>query len=140
MDWAILTFDPCVTPKQRAGIQAALGSLYPVKWKSFEVAADAPIEWKYAKDKAEARLDGGKGGEVVLLRNRQSNTDAPIVIQNLKYWGAPRNDGFVLMQNEVEAYRGGSKPFEFKGTNGFMITFDINSKDAAANATEPKKM
>jgi hypothetical protein len=51
------------------------------------------------------------------------------VIQNLKYWGAPRNDGFVLMQNSVEAYRGGDKPFEYKGTNGFMITIDINSKD-----------
>jgi hypothetical protein len=52
------------------------------------------------------------------------------VIKNLKYWGAPRNNGFVLMPNEVEAYRVGDKPFEFKGTNGFMITFDINSKDA----------
>jgi hypothetical protein len=31
----------------------------------------------------------------------------------------------------VEAYRAGDKPFEFKGTNGFMITIDINSKDAA---------
>jgi hypothetical protein len=31
----------------------------------------------------------------------------------------------------VEAYRIGDKPFEFKGTNGFMITFDIASKDFA---------
>jgi hypothetical protein len=29
----------------------------------------------------------------------------------------------------VESYRAGSKPFEFKGTNGFMITFDISSAD-----------
>ena len=43
---------------------------------------------------------------------------------------APRNDGFVLMANEVEAYRAGDKPWEFKGTNGFMITFDIASTDA----------
>ena len=68
----------------------------------------------------------------MLERNRQSNTDDPIVIKNLKYWGAPRNDGFVLMQNSVEAYKAGDKAFEFKGTNGFMITFDINSKDVAA--------
>jgi hypothetical protein len=38
------------------------------------------------------------------------------------------------MPNEVEAYRLGPNAFEFKGTNGFMITFDINSKDAAAAA------
>jgi hypothetical protein len=51
------------------------------------------------------------------------------VISNLKYWGVPKNDGFVLMKNEVEAYRTGDKAFEFKGTNGFMITFDMSSKD-----------
>ena len=48
----------------------------------------------------------------------------------------PRNNGFVMMPNEVEAYRVGKKAFEFKGTNGFMITLDINSKDAAAAAKE----
>ncbi len=33
------------------------------------------------------------------------------------------------MPNEVEAYRAGDKPFEFKGTNGFMITLDMTSRD-----------
>jgi hypothetical protein len=132
MDWAILTFDPSVTPAQREGIQAVLGHLYPVKWKSFTMAPDAPMAWKATADRAEASLDGGKTAMVVLARN-QGMTNDPIVIKNLKYWGAPRNDGFVLMQNEVEAYRGGDKPFEHKGTNGFMITFDINSKDVAAD-------
>ena len=129
MDWAILTFDPSVTPAQREGIGAILGHVYPVKWKSFAMAPDAAMEWTASKDVATAKLAGGKTAEVVLQRNRQSNTDAPIVIQNLKYWGVPRNDGFVLMQNAVEAYHGGEKPFEYKGTNGFMITIDISSKD-----------
>jgi hypothetical protein len=35
----------------------------------------------------------------------------------------------VLMPNKVEAYRAGDKAFESKGTNGFMITIDISSKD-----------
>jgi hypothetical protein len=34
-----------------------------------------------------------------------------------------------MMPNEVEAYREGPKPYEFKGTNGFMLTFDMTSKD-----------
>jgi hypothetical protein len=63
------------------------------------------------------------------------NTNDPIVIKNLKYWGAPRNEGFVLMPNEVEAYRVGPKAFEFHGTNGFMITVDINSNDIAKSTT-----
>lgn len=128
MDWAVLTFDPAVTKAQREGIVQVLGGLYPVKWNSFSMAADAPMEWKATRDSAVARLDGGKAAEVVLNRF-QGNTNDPVVIKNLKYWGAPRNDGFVMMPNEVEAYRIGDKPFEFKGTNGFMITFDINSKD-----------
>ena len=54
------------------------------------------------------------------------------MIKNLRYWGVPRNEGFVLMPNVVEATRTtpqGKEAFEFKGTNGFMITVDINSKD-----------
>jgi len=131
MDWAVLHFDPAVTKEQREGITEIVGKLYPVKWKSLSVKADYPIEWQAGKDRSVAKLDGGKAGEVVLVKNK-GMTDDPIVIKNLKYWGAPRNDGFVLMANEVEAYRSGDKTWEFKGTNGFMITFDIASSDVAA--------
>ena len=37
----------------------------------------------------------------------------------------------TVMPNEVEAYRVGPKAFEFKGTNGFMLTIDIKSSDMA---------
>jgi len=128
MDWAVLTFDPSVSKEQRDAVVAILGHLYPVKWNSFTITEDAAMEWSYTKDRAVAELNGGKTAEVVLNRF-PGNTDEPIVIKNLRYWGAPRNDGFVLMPNEVNAYRVGNKPFEFKGTNGFMITLDITSKD-----------
>ena len=82
-----------------------------------------------------ALLDGGKTAEVKLHRF-QGLTDAPVVIHNLRYWGAPRNDGFVLMPNTVEALRTGDKAYEFKGTNGFMITVDLNSKDFAPTAAK----
>ena len=130
MDWAALTFDPAVTPEQREGISAILGAVYPVQWQSFTVAPDAKMEWNATKDRAVAKLDDGKAGEVVLNRFAGMSAE-PVVIKNLKYWGAPRNEGFVLMPNEVEAYRTGDKTFEFKGTNGFMITIDHSSKDLA---------
>ncbi len=137
MNWAVLHFDPAVKKEQREGIQTILGHLYPVKWQSFQVGADHAMEWKGGKDRAVAKLDGGKVAEVVLVRNQEIGmTNDPIVIHNLKYWGAPRNDGFVLMANEIEAYRAGDEPYEFKGTNGFMITFDINSKDVAGAASK----
>ena len=128
MDWAVLTFDSSVTKEQREAITTILGHIYPVEWNSFTVAEDAEMEWHYTMDRAEARLDGGKTAEVVLKRF-PGMIDEPVVIKNLKYWGVPRNDGIVLMPNEVEAYRVGNMPFEYKGTNGFMITLDITSKD-----------
>jgi hypothetical protein len=131
MDWAVLTFDPSVTKEQREGITKILGAVYPVKWNSFTVGPDKPIAWEANKDRAVAKLDDGKVAEVVLKRY-PGNTDEPIVINNLKYWGVPRNDGFVLMPNEVNAFRqtpSGKQPFEYKNSNGFMITFDINSED-----------
>lgn len=133
MGWVVVHFDPAVTKEQREGITTALASLYPVKWTSFTVGKDYPIEWNATRERAVARLDGGKAAEVVLKKN-QGMSDAPIVIENLRYWGAPRNDGFVLMANEIEAYRATDKPYEFKGTNGFMITFDIDSKSATNKA------
>lgn len=129
-DWAVVTFDKSLSKEQRDGIAAILGYVYPVKWNSL-TTAEGEISWVANKDEARALLDGGKGGEVQLKRNPGMTND-PVVIKNLRYFGAPRNDGFVLMPNSVEAYRVGEKTFEFKGTNGFMITLDINSTDVAA--------
>lgn len=136
MKWLAVTFDPAVNKAQREGIMTILGSLYPVTWEEAPVMADdLPIEWTHNGDKAVAKLDGGKAGEVVLNGGAvMRNKSEPVVIKNLRYWGAPRHDGFVLMPNEVEAYRVGPKAFEFKGTNGFMITVDITSKDVTTKS------
>ena len=129
-EWAVVTFDPAVTKEQRDGIATILGKVYPVKWSSFAVGTDAPVSWKASKDMAVSTLDGGNAAEITLNRGPGMTSD-PVVITNLRYFGAPRNDGFVLMPNKVEAYKLGDKAFEYRGTNGFMITIDINSKDVA---------
>jgi len=134
MDWAVLTFDRALTPAQREGIQTIMGHMFPVKWKSFTTAEGSVDKWEFTREEAHALLDGGKSGEVK-LKKFAGMTPEPLVIKNLPYWGAPRHDGFVLMPNEVEAWRVGDKAFEFKGTNGFMITFDITSKDIKPVAT-----
>jgi hypothetical protein len=131
MDWAVLYFDKALSQAQRDAIGEIAGKLFPVKWNSFKTAEASIDKWEFTKDDAVALLDGGKSGEVRLKRFAGMTSD-PVVIRNLKYWGAPRNDGFVLMPNEVEAYRVGEKAFEFKGTNGFMLTLDMSSKDLAA--------
>ncbi len=137
MKWAVVHFDPSVTKAQRDGIVAVVSGLYPVKWETpVKIGDDLPIDWSHTGDKAVARLDGGKAGEVVLNGAAVSrNQKTPVVISNLKYWGASSHTGFVLMPNEVEAYRLGDNAFEFKGTNGFMITFDIDSKSAGSSSS-----
>ena len=128
MKWATLYFDKSLTKEQRDAIGVIAGKLFPVKWKSFTTAEGSIDTWEYDKDKAVALLDGGKTAEVRLKRF-PGMTEEPIVIKNLRYWGAPRNDGFSMMPNEVVAYRVGPNAFEFKGTAGFMLTLDITSKD-----------
>jgi len=130
MDWAVLYFDKSMTQEQRDALTAIWPHVFPVKWKSFTTAEAVIDKWEFTKDTAHATMDGGKTAEVKLKRH-PGNTSDPVVIHNLKYWGTPRNDGFILMPNEVEAYRVGDKAFEFKGTNGFMITIDMNSNDVS---------
>jgi hypothetical protein len=132
LDWAVLTFDKAMTPEQRAAVSEIVKHIYPAAWKSFKTAEGTVDKWEADNDKAHALLDGGKTAEVKLARANGMN-NKPAVIKNLQYWGAPRNDGFVLMPNEVEAYRG-PNGYEFKGSNGFMITLDITSDDIAKTA------
>ena len=128
MDWLVVTFDKKTTAAQREGLGAIMNHVFPVKWNDTKTA-EADIDlWEITKDGAHATMDGGKTGEVKLKKFAGMNDD-PVVMKNLKYWGAPRNDGFIMMPNEVEAYRVGPKAFEYKGTNGFLITIDMTSKD-----------
>lgn len=132
MDWLVVTYDKATSNDQRTAIREVLGHLFPVQWNSMKEAEGDIDTWRFDKDGAVATIDGGKTAEVRLKRFA-GMTDDPIVIRNLKYWGAPRHEGFVLMPNEVEAYRVGPNAFEYKGTNGFMITVDMNDKDFAAH-------
>lgn len=130
MDWAVVYFDKSLTKPQREAIGVVAGQLFPVKWKSFSTAEADIDKWEMDENSAHATMDGGKTAEVKLVRPAAAALGAgPIVVKNLKYWGALRNDGFVLMPNEVEAYRVGPNAFEFKGSNGFLITIDMDSKD-----------
>ena len=134
MDWVVLTFDESLTPEQREGLTTIVSHLFPVKWNSF-TTDEAKMTWEAGHGEAHALLDGGTKAEVKLQSPGTAHTAGkPVVIDNLKYWGASRNDGFVLMPNVVQAYRTGDKTYETKGTNGFMVTLDIDSKSAPSLA------
>jgi len=127
-DWAHITFDKAMTPAQRDAVGKILAHMFPVQWASLTTAEGTIDTWEYNKDFAHATLKGGKTAEIKLKRF-PGVTNEPVVIKNLPYFGVPRNDGFVMMPNEIEAYKEGPKAFEFKGTTGFYITTDMNSND-----------
>ena len=127
-EWAVVTFQPGTTDAQKAGVATALGHIFPVEWKSFEVAEDAEIEWQATEERAEAKLAGGKNAHTILNKFQGMGGETGL-LENVAYFGAARNDGFKMMPNEIETWKVGDKAFEFKGTTGFMITIDMSSDD-----------
>lgn len=137
MDWGELIIDQSATDEQRDAIVAIAGNGGPLFFLTFDSYAISERDidtWRYDDDSAVATIDGGRTAEV-RLRRSEGMTDEPIVMHNLKYWGAARNDGFLMMPNEVEAFREGPNAFEYKGTNGFMVTFEISSADVEKPST-----
>src|ERR1700746_1708572 len=117
MDWALVTFDKAKTQEQRQALADIRGQVFPVKWKSFKTAEGSIDTWTFDKNQAHATLNSGKTAEVKLQRF-QGMTNEPAVLPN-----------------ELERYQESPNAFEFKGTNGFMLTFDMTSKDVSTNKT-----
>src|SRR5262245_35492585 len=128
------TFEPAATKVQREGVRVFLSHFLPQKWTSFAEGTDAKIDWTANATHAEAKLDGGKAAEVVMSRFSGAIGKGTTVIKNMKYFAAPRNDGFNIMPVDQLAYRRGPEPapFQFRGTSGWTITMDMNSKDVVA--------
>ena len=141
MDWCVLRFEPSATPAQRKAVEVIVHSIFAVEWKSFMVGPDAAIEWTKTDDTATAKLNGGKSGEIVLKQVHDA-TGQPSIIRNVQFWSAPKNSGFLVMNNEVEAYRDGDKPFEYKKTNGFYTTIEMSANDVkpAGHAKAPSSV
>ena len=111
-------------------VAVALKKKFPVEWESFEVAEDAEIEWGVEGDRSEAKLAGGEKAHIIL--NKHPGLDGETgVLQNIAYFGAPRNSGFEMRPNEIETWKVGDKAFEHRGTTGFMVTVDMSSEDVA---------
>jgi len=133
--WAMVVFDKAMTKEQRDAVAMMMGKMYPLKWGSF-TTGEGDIAWTADAKGAHATLDGGKGGEVTLAKGGIGEGGETPVIKGLQYWAADHNDGFVLMPNTVETFKQGPSPFEYSGTNGFMITVHLADHAAAPAGTK----
>ena len=98
-----------------------MGNIFPVRWKKVVGVERTTIEWTKRKDGAFAKRVDGKG-EVSLTFVK--GTDAtPVVIQNMTYFGAKRNNGFHIARAKHNA-KVGEDSFAFDGTTGFYIELE----------------
>jgi hypothetical protein len=124
MKSAIITFEPGTTKPEKEAIVFLIGKIYPVTWASVNMD-EAPITWErngqngHAKlgDKGEIRLEGAKGAD-----------GKPMIINNLKYWGAQKNNGFELAYS-THRYKGFGHDYKLARKNGFFIHIESSGTD-----------
>jgi hypothetical protein len=133
--WVVMTFDPSVTPDQKAALGDILGQLYPFKWEKAAMDTQA-FSWNVDETTgvAHAKMNNGNG-EVILERVAGTHPDQEVVIPNLQYWQAQSNNGFRMWKTNEEKYSGQGHDFDYKGTNGFLITITFSGK-ATAHAAD----
>src|SRR5262245_37457104 len=102
-----LSFEPSATREQREGVRVFMSHFLLQEWASHTEGPDAKIDWHADAAHAEARLDGGRAAEVVMSRFSGATGKGTSVIKNMKYFAAPRNDGFNIMPVDRIAYRRG---------------------------------
>ena len=101
-EWAVVTFQPGTTDAQKAGVSNTLGHIFPVKWKAFEVAEDAEIEWTATEDRAEAKL--AKGVKAHIILNKWQGT-------------------FEYVNRVLTNFKGNEKPKPFRLPMGSTLSF-----------------
>lgn len=112
--WLVITFDPSVTAEQRD----ALVKIYPVEWGDVQLD-ESEITWMIRGNEARARLANGNG-EMVLERFGGDDGDK-VVLDNVKYWAADTNNGFVLHKSKIHRWDGFGHKYEYSGRNAFTI-------------------
>lgn len=132
--WAVLNYDPALSGDQKAAMKDIIAQLYPFKWQQFDEDTQG-FTWNIDEKTgvARAKMDNGKG-EVVLQRYKGDDPGREIVMQNLKYWQAQKNDGFRMWKNEHESFDGKGHKFSYEGTNGFLITIHFSGQATGAKA------
>ena len=120
----VVTFEPSATQEQIDGTMGIVAKLYPGEWGSVKVSTERlPIMWEVKGNDGHAKLGDGKA-EVHLAGVVGNDGKNLVKVSNLTYWGAQKNDGFVLAKG-THHYKGEGLDYSFDQSNGFFI--DIES-------------
>jgi len=124
MKTGIITFEPSATPAQVDAAMEIIKKVYPVTWEQVTVDPERKlIVWEKHGNDGYAKLGNGEG-EVTLKGVVGSDGKHLVKIDNLQYWGAQKNNGFILARS-THHYKGNGLDYSFDDANGFFI--DIES-------------
>jgi hypothetical protein len=124
MESVVVYFEPGATKEQVDAAMTVVGKLYPVKFGSVTVGSDRlPITWQKNGNNGYAKLGSGEEGEVQLNGVIGGDGKSPVRINNLKYWGADKNNGFVLAKSKHH-FHGNGFDYAFEDANGFFIDLE----------------
>ncbi|MEK6570356.1 MAG: DUF1326 domain-containing protein [Bacteroidota bacterium] len=121
MKSAYFTFEPSATQEQVDAALKVFAKIYPAKFMDSGVDR-APIVWEKKGKTAYAKLGDGQG-EVTLTVVTGNDGKSPVVIKNLTYWGAKKNNGFVMAKSKHH-YKGHQLDYAFEDANGFLIEIE----------------
>lgn len=122
MKTAIFTLEPSATKEQVDAALKVFTHIYPAKWGSVVASDRAPIVWEKKGNTAYAKLGDGQA-EVSLSVVTGNDGKSPVVIKNLTYWGAKKNNGFVMAKSKHH-YKGNGLDYAFEDANGFLIEIE----------------
>jgi hypothetical protein len=125
LDSVVLTFEPSASQAQVDAVTKVIAKVYPMKVK--QTAVDrAPIVWEMRDGGKTAYAKLGDGQGEVTLTRVPGPSGGPVVVNNLKYWGADKNKGFNLYKS-THHYKGHGHDYNFQDANGFTIEIDTGT-------------
>jgi hypothetical protein len=120
--WVMVSFDPATTKAQRDALVPIILQTYGLKWNELK-SQEAPVEITRSGDIVEAKL--GDGSMAHMKLQRVAGTDGKtVVINNLKYFGAQKNDGFEVYKSIDHSANVGGHKFQYADRNAFLISIE----------------
>lgn len=120
--WVVVSFDPATTKDQRDALAPMILKTYGLDWGDVKVQ-EAKIETARSGDIVEAKLGGGQLASMKLQREPGADGKG-VVLQNVKYFGAQKNDGFELYRSLEHRAAVMGHDFSYSDRNAFLISID----------------
>jgi len=123
----IVAFEPAATQQQVDAFMQIATKIYPVKWERIVTTDRTDITITHSPERHMANRADGKGSvELIAPSGSAGDGKTAPVIQNLRYFGAPKNAGFKLYYG-THRFSGHGYDYSYTKRNGFTIDIEAGT-------------